>query len=102
MKFRFSLSPFEVLMINKILFALSLVSFVALTASFAPQVEVLPPAIVTVDTELVEIEFVPSHSLYQKRCLVDGELVYCADTGSLATVTVDTEEIEIDFVADAN
>lgn len=82
MKFRFSLSPFEVLMINKILFALSLVSFVALTASFAPQVEVLPPAIVTVDTELVEIEFVPSQPV--------------------AFVAIDTEEIEIDFVADAN
>ena len=89
-------------MTNNILLSLIILCIIGIAmACLATDVE-FPVGVVTVDTELVEIEFVPTHSLYQKRCLVDGELMYCADTGSLATVTVDTEEIEIDFVADAN
>ena len=50
--------------------------------------------------EDVEVAFVPTHSLYQKRCVVNDELVYCADTDALATVTVVDSEIEIEFVAE--
>lgn len=88
-------------MTNNILLSLIILCLVGIImACLATDVE-FPVGVVTVDTELVEIEFVPTHSLYQKRCLVEGELVYCADTGSLATVTIDTQDIEIDFIADA-
>lgn len=88
-------------MTNKLLLIAIILSFIGIILScLATDVE-FPVGVVTVDTELVEIEFVPTHSLYQKRCLVDGELVYCADTGSLATVTIDTQDIEVDFIADA-
>jgi len=59
------------------------------------------PVSVSIPSAEIDIHFVPTHSLYQKRCLVDGELVYCASTDSLATVTVVQDEVEIDFVADA-
>ena len=59
------------------------------------------PVSVSVPSAEIEIDFVPTHSLYQKRCLVEGELVYCANTDALATVTVVESEVEIDFVADA-
>ena len=59
------------------------------------------PVSVSVPSAEIEIDFVPTHSLYQKRCLVEGELVYCANTDALATVTVVQNEVEIDFVADA-
>ena len=59
------------------------------------------PVSVSIPTAEIEIDFIPTHSLYQKRCLVEGELVYCANTDVLATVTVDESEIEIDFIADA-
>jgi len=89
-------------MTNTILKILILASFLGVLFSCLATAKSFPKATVIADFDNVEIEFVPTHSLYQKRCLVDGELMYCADTGSLATVTVDTEEIEIDFVADAN
>jgi len=89
-------------MTNTILKILILASFLGVLFSCLATAKSHPKASVIADTDNVEIQFVPTHSLYQKRCLVDGELMYCADTGSLATVTVDTEEIEIDFVADAN
>ena len=59
------------------------------------------PVSISVPSSEIEIDFVPTHSLYQKRCLVEGELVYCADTDALATVSVVDSEIEIDFIADA-
>ncbi len=89
-------------MTNNILLTLIALSFIGFLASCLATAKTFPIPSVTVDTELIEIEFVPTHSLYQKRCLVDGELVYCASTDVLATVTIDTEDIEIDFVADAN
>ena len=89
-------------MTNKLLLIAIILSFIGIILScLATDVE-FPVGVVTVDTELVEIEFVPTHSLYQKRCLVDSELVYCASTDVLATVTIDTQDIEIDFIADAN
>ena len=59
------------------------------------------PVSVSVPLAEIEVDFVPTHSLYQKRCLVNGELVYCANTDALATVTVVQNEVEIDFIADA-
>ncbi len=59
------------------------------------------PVSVSVPSAEIEIDFVPTHSLYQKRCLVEGELVYCANTDTLATVSIVESEVEIDFVADA-
>ena len=59
------------------------------------------PVSISIPTAEIEIDFVPTHSLYQKRCLVEGELVYCANTDALATVSIVDSEIEIDFVADA-
>ena len=59
------------------------------------------PVSVSIPSAEIEIDFVPTHSLYQKRCLVNGELVYCANTDALATVTVVQNEVEIDFIADA-
>ena len=89
-------------MTNKILLFLIACCFIGVLMSCLATAKTFPIPSVTVDTELIEIEFVPTHSLYQKRCLVDGELVYCASIDVLATVTIDTEDIEIDFVADAN
>ena len=59
------------------------------------------PVSVSVPSAEIEIDFVPTHSLYPKRCLVEGELVYCANTDTLATVSIVESEVEIDFVADA-
>ena len=59
------------------------------------------PVSVSIPSSEIEVDFVPTHSLYQKRCLVEGELVYCAKTDALATVTVVQNEVEIDFIADA-
>jgi len=56
---------------------------------------------VTVDHDNVEVSFLPTHALYQKRCLTQLGMVYCADTGCLATVVADSEGVEIDFIADA-
>lgn len=59
-----------------------------------------PVANVSIDHEDVEIKFVPTHSLYQKRCIREDVLVYCVPVDVLATVRVEQEEIEIDFIAD--
>ena len=59
------------------------------------------PVSISIPANEIEVDFVPTHSLYQKRCIVGGELVYCADTAALATVSIVDSEIEIDFVADA-
>ena len=56
------------------------------------------PVSVSIPSAEIEVDFVPTHSLYQKRCLVNGELVYCANTDALATVAIVDSEIEIDFV----
>jgi len=59
-----------------------------------------PIANVSIDHEDVEIKFVPTHSLYQKRCVREDVLVYCASLDSLTTVSIPREEIEIEFIAD--
>ena len=88
-------------MTNKILLFLIALSFIGVLLSCLATAKTFPIASVTVDNELIEIEFVPTHSSYQKRCLVDGELMYCASADVLATVTIDNSDIEIDFIADA-
>ena len=57
----------------------------------------IPVSISTPSSE-IEVDFVPTHSLYQKRCVVNDTLVYCANTDALATVSVVEEEIEIEYV----
>ena len=91
----------EVTMTNNILLTLIALSFIGFLASCLATAKTFPMPTVTVESELIEIEFVPTHSQYQKRCLVNGELVYCASTDALATVTIDDNNIEIDFIADA-
>ena len=91
----------EVTMTNNILLTLIALSFIGFLASCLATAKTFPIPSVTVDTELIEIEFVPTHSLYQKRCLVDGELVYCVSADVLSTVSIDHNEVEIDFIADA-
>jgi hypothetical protein len=59
------------------------------------------PVSISIPSNEIEVDFVPTHSLYQKRCVVNGTLVYCANTDALATVSIVDSEIEIDFVADA-
>ena len=59
-----------------------------------------PLANVSIDHEDVEIKFVPIHSLYQKRCIREDVLVYCASLDSLTSVSIPREEIEIEFIAD--
>ena len=82
------------------IFAFSVLALPISTALPEPE-PTLPQAHVEIVSADVEVEFVPTHSLYQKRCIVDGELVYCADTAALATVSIVDSEIEIDFIADA-
>lgn len=88
-------------MANTILKTLILASLVGVLLSCLATAKTYPQGSVTVDHEAVEIDFVPTHSQYQKRCLVDTELVYCASVNVLATVTIDSHDIEIDFIADA-
>ena len=89
-------------MINFILDSFQITSILALSlgiVSIGYSSSETPVAQVAPLTAEMEVQFVPTHSLYQKRCIVDGELVYCADTGSLATVSIIEDEIEIEFVA---
>ena len=111
MKFRFSLPTWIFYM--KTLFLTIFASTLPLTALVAyneirsalnvaeiERVRNLPVSI-SVPSSEIEVDFVPTHTLYQKRCVVNGELVYCANTDALATVSVVDNEIEIDFIADA-
>ena len=91
-------------MINFILDSLHITSILALSLGitaigYSSSETPVSNAQVTPVTAEMEVQFVPTHSLYQKRCIVDDELVYCADTGSLATVSIIEDEIEIEFVA---
>lgn len=88
-------------MTNTILKTLILASFLGVIFSCLATTKTFPEASVIADSDNVEIQFVPTHSLYQKRCLVDDELVYCASVNALATVIIDDHAIEIDFIADA-
>ena len=67
---------------------------------FLPFFSKKPSAHVSIDHEDVEIKFVPIHSLYQRRCIREDVLVYCASLDSLTSVSIPHEEIEIEFVAD--
>ena len=88
-------------MTNKLLLSGIALSFVGIILSCLATVKTFPQGSVIADSESVEIDFVPTHSLYQKRCLVDGELVYCVSADVLSTVSIDHDEVEIDFIADA-
>ena len=76
---------------------ISFFGFVCSTTSSVPQKQ----GTVTIDHNDVQVSFLPTNSLYQKRCLTQLGMVYCADTASLATVVADSEGVEIDFIADA-
>ena len=91
-------------MTNTILKTLILASFLGVLFSCLATVKTYPYELdcnVSIDHDNVEIDFVPTHSLYQKRCLVNGEYVYCASADVLSTVSIDHDDVEIDFVADA-
>ena len=88
-------------MTNTILKTLILSCLVGIILSCLATDVTYPQGSVIADSDNVEIHFVPTHSLYQKRCLVDGQLVYCARTDVLSTVSVDHDNVEIDFIADA-
>lgn len=91
-------------MTNTILKTLILASFLGVIFSCLATVRTYPYELdcdVSIDHDNVEIDFVPTHSLYKKRCLVGDELVYCAFVNALATVVIDEQDVEIDFIADA-
>ena len=85
---------------NNFLLSMIVVTFIGFVFSASSSV---PPktGTVTVDHDNVEVSFLPTHALYQKRCIVDGQLVYCVSADVLSTVSIDHDEVEIDFVADA-
>ena len=89
-------------MTNKILLSCIALSFVGIILSCLATVKPVPQGSVMVDPhDVVEVSFLPTNSLYQKRCLTQLGMVYCADTGCMATVVADYENVEIDFIADA-
>ena len=89
-------------MTNTILKTLILASFVGVLLSCLATTKTTPKGTVMVDPhEVIEVSFLPTNSLYQKRCLTQLGMVYCADTGCMATVVADYENVEIDFIADA-
>lgn len=89
-------------MTNTILKTLILASFLGVIFSCLATVRTTPKGTVMVDPhDVVEVSFLPTNSLYQKRCLTQLGMVYCADTGCLATVVADSDNVEIDFIADA-
>ena len=85
---------------NTFILSMIITSFIGFVFSATSSV---PPkqATVTIDHNDVQVSFLPTNSLYQKRCLTQLGMVYCADTACLATVVADSENIEIDFIADA-
>ena len=85
---------------NTFLISMIITSFIGFVFSASSSV---PPktGTVTIDHDNVEVSFLPTNSLYQKRCLTQLGMVYCADTACLATVVADYENVEIDFIADA-
>ena len=88
-------------MTNTILKTLILASFVGVILSCIATAKTVPQGTVTIDHNDVQVSFLPTNSLYQKRCLTQLGMVYCADTACLATVVADSENVEIDFIADA-
>ena len=88
-------------MTNKLLLSGIALSFVGIILSCLATVKTVPQGTVTIDHNDVQVSFLPTNSLYQKRCLTQLGMVYCADTGCMATVVADYENVEIDFIADA-
>jgi len=85
---------------NTFLLSMIIASFIGFVFSVTPS-EAPKQGTVTIDHDNVEVSFVPTNSLYQKRCLTQLGMVYCADTACLVTVVADYEGVEIDFIADA-
>lgn len=85
---------------NTFLISMIIAAFIGFVFSATPLTS-SKQGTVTVDHDDVQISFLPTNSLYQKRCLTKLGMVYCADTGCLATVVADSESVEIDFIADA-
>lgn len=57
-------------------------------------------ASVTIPSDEIEVSFVPTNTMYQKRCIDETQnLVYCVDVQVLATVIADTDNMEIEFIA---
>ena len=91
-------------MTNTILKTLILASFVGVILSCLATVKTYPYELdcnVSIDHDNVEIDFVPTHSLYKRRCIREDAFVYCASLDSLTTVSIDHDDVEIDFIADA-
>ena len=71
-------------MTNKILLVLIALCFVGIImACLATIPSYGSVARVEIPSNEIEIEFIPTHSLYQKRCIKDDTLVYCANLLSL-------------------
>ena len=85
---------------NTFLISMIIASFAAFVFSVTPLTS-SKQGTVTIDHDNVEVSFLPTNSLYQKRCLTQLGMVYCADTACLATVVADSDGVEIDFIADA-
>ena len=88
-------------MTNTILKTLILASFLGVLFSCLATSKSFPEATVIADSDNVEIDFVPTHSLYKRRCIRKDAFVYCAPLDSLTTVSIDHDNVEIDFIADA-
>ena len=85
---------------NTFLISMIIAAFIGFVFSITPLTS-SKQGTVTIDHDNVEVSFLPTNSLYQKRCLMQLGMVYCADTACLATVIADSEGVEIDFIADA-
>ena len=91
-------------MTNKLLLIGIILSFIGIILSCLATVKTYPYELdcnVSIDHDNVEIDFVPTHSLYKKRCIREDAFVYCASLDSLTTVSIDHDDVEIDFIADA-
>lgn len=84
-------------MTDKLLIASIFLCFVGFCCSgSSPAVQ----ASVTIPSDEIEISFVPTSTMYQKRCIDETQkLVYCVDAQVLATVKADTDNMEIEFIA---
>lgn len=85
-------------MTDKLLLASLFLCFVGFCCSGSPSIAV--PASVTIPSDEIEIFFIPTNTMYQKRCIDETQnLVYCVDAQVLATVKADTDNMEIEFIA---
>ena len=71
-------------MTNKILLVLIALCFIGIImACLATVPSYGSVGHVKIPSNEIEIEFIPTHSLYQKRCMNEDTLVYCANLHSL-------------------